>query len=352
MALVKRGGRYGVVVYRNGERKWVGTFDSKQEAQDAEAQSRLDRRSSSSLTVAQFAATWLDHYPRPKESTRIHYEGLIAGFVREWGKVQLRDLQRHRLRHWAVEHRAQAQVARAMLGDAHRDGLLADNPLAGLRLPGSRGRRDLVAPDEVAIDRLASCACFVHGEYGEQVYAPMIRFAAATGLRPGELHALRWQDVSLEQRLVVVARQYNHRVGQFTSPKNGRMRELELIPAALAALRTLHAHRMQVTGGLIFFTKQAKPFTGRVSHYYWHPVRVAFGDPSMPFYALRHAFGTMLAVNGLSAPAIAHAMGHEDGGELALKTYIHMTAATAREEVRRAFDRPQLHVIEGEAQSA
>lgn len=343
MAVVKRGKRYGVVTYRAGVRRWVGTFDTKNEANDADAKARLDAKEpGSGTTVKEFADSWLRNYPRPKESTEIHYEQMIRLFVREFGKLRLRDLSRVKLRAWAVGHPGAAQVARAMLSDAQRDRLIAENLLTNLRLPGSRGRKDIVALREDDVQKLSECAIAAHGPFGVQCLGPMIRLAAFTGVRPGELFALRWQDVSVERGLMVVTRQWNHRTQKYTSPKNGRPRDIELIPEATKALRDLE-HRASTE--LLFVTKQGKPFNG-ATHYYWNPVRVAFGRPDMDFYELRHAFGSLLARMGVGAPAIAQMMGHTDGGKLALERYIHMAAEDSRDEVRRAFAvRPSLHVV-------
>ncbi|HLY82947.1 MAG TPA: tyrosine-type recombinase/integrase, partial [Acidimicrobiales bacterium] len=85
----------------------------------------------------------------------------------------------------------------------------------------------------------------------------------------------------------------------------------------------------------------------------WNPVRVAYGDPDLDFYALRHSYGTMLARHGVGAPAIALMMGHTDGGKLALQRYIHMTALDARAEVRTALERRILRVVSSdEAETA
>ena len=45
-----------------------------------------------------------------------------------------------------------------------------------------------------------------HGRYGELVYGPMVQTAAYSGLRPGELHGLRWEDVDLVREMVRVER--------------------------------------------------------------------------------------------------------------------------------------------------
>lgn len=347
MAIVKRGKKYGVVVYERGRRRWVGTFDSHKVAVEEEAKAVLERHlPNGSLTVEMFAGTWLERYPRPKRSTEVHYAQQIKAFVRDYGVWRLRDLSRSEMRQWAIANPGTVSTARAMLGDAFRDGLIPANPLAGMRLPASRGRRDLVALTEQQVFQLVATAEKTHGRYGELVYGPMVQFAAYTGLRPGELHGLRWADVDLARELVRVERQFSPKANTFTAPKNGSAREVYLTPLAAEAFRKIPRTTLRE----VFTTKNGKHFSGRVSHYYWDPVRAAFQQPELDFYALRHYFGSMLARMGVNAPEIARAMGHVDGGKLALERYIHITEKESRERIKQAFaGRPTLTVVSKEA---
>lgn len=348
MAILKRGRTYGVVVYDRGRREWVGTFRTKELAREAEAQALLDRRQQGDrITVQNFAKTWLERYPRQKRSTEIHYAQEIRRFAQDFAGWPLRDLRRPALRAWALEHSGSAKVARTMLGDAFRDGLIRENPLSGLRLPESRGRRDLEPPTEEDVLRLAETAVHVHGQYGARFYAPMLLMAAYTGLRPGELFALRHDDVDERTGTIRVDRQFSPKANEFTLPKNGRRRKAPLLAPALEAYK-----RVPFAGEeLIFQTKNACMFSGKVSHYYWQPVRAAFGQPDLDWYALRHFFGTWLAQKGNGAPEIARAMGHIDGGKLALERYIHASEEDAFRSIRSSLSRPSLHVVPGEREA-
>lgn len=345
MAITAKNGKYQASVYQGpGQPRRYRTFKTQREAKDWEAQARGERDTAHILTVKQFAGSWLKNYPRLKRSTEIHYEQSIRGFVGVFGHVKLRDLSRPKVREWAIEHPSQVGTARAMLGDAFRDGLVAANPLAGMRLPGSRGRKDIAALTEQQIDQLVDCATRVHGEYGRVVYGPMILIAAYTGLRPGELHGLRWTDLDENARLLKVERQFSPKANQFTTPKNGKTRTVTLLPPALEAFQTMPRDSRSVC-----VTKNGKHFSGRVSHYYWSPVRAAFGDPDLDWYALRHSFGSMLARMGVGAPEIARAMGHTDGGKLALERYIHISETESQERIQAAYGGRHLRVVGGAA---
>jgi integrase len=219
-----------------------------------------------------------------------------------------------------------------MFSDAVRDELCDRNPFLNMRLRQGRGRRDLVAPTAEDVDRLAKLAGEVHGRWGERVYGPLVLFAAYTGCRPGELHGLDWRHVDRRGRTVTVERQWNPKLRKMTPTKNGNPRTVWLPDRALEALQ-----RLPDTGSALFVTPTNARLGGTVSHYYWHPLRCAFGRPDLDFYALRHFYGTMLAGLGVGAENIAEAMGHTDGGKLALTTYIHATAQGSRAAIAQAF---------------
>lgn len=67
--------------------------------------------------------------------------------------------------------------------------------------------------------------------------AALYRVAAFTGLRLGELRALRWLDIDFGRALVHVRRSYTY--GTETTPKSGKVRSVPLIDQAARALDML-----------------------------------------------------------------------------------------------------------------
>jgi integrase len=334
MGVYKRGKRWGAVIYEPaiGSRRWLGTFDTKADAREIfEDARKRSRRGGRVETIASFAARWMDDYPRRKESTTKHYRQQIKALASELGHLRLDQLDRPTAREFA-QRSSTWPAARAMFSDAVRDELCDRNPFLNMRLSQGRGRRDLVAPTAVDVDRLAEAAGRVHGKWGERVYGPLILFAAYVGARPGELHGLDWRHVDRRGRTVTVERQWNPKLRKMTAPKNGKPRTVWLPDRAMDAL-----DRLPDTGNALFTTPRGARLGGTVTHYYWHPVRCAFGRPDLDFYALRHFYGTMLAGLGVAAENIAEAMGHTDGGKLALTTYIHATGQGSRAAIAAAF---------------
>ena len=70
----------------------------------------------------------------------------------------------------------------------------------------------------------------------EGEWRPMIAVAQKTGMRIGELRALRWDDVDLRKGLLVVRQ--NLVRGIIGTPKSGKGREIPLSSKALLALRS------------------------------------------------------------------------------------------------------------------
>jgi len=350
--LRRRGERYAVEVYdprEPGRRRWVGTYDREREARAAgrhaeEEVARWRGRQGGALTVADWAGSWLTLRPRQKASTNTAYAEQTRLFVERHGRLRLHQVTRELTLAWLVDHRWTLNGLRAMFGDALRASLVDTNPFAGLRLRGSRGRRDLDVLSREQVHELADAAVAVWGPHvGPQVRA-LIVVAAYVGLRPSELYALSWSDIDLRAQEVLVAWQYDHRNRLFTLPKNGQRRRVVLPAAAgeaLSALTRQVAPRV-VRGGeesapLVFRAARGGAMSGRTHHYYFQPVRCAAGRPGMDFYELRHACASWL-FNDLELPAqdVAHQLGHTDGGALVQRLYGHPSERLARERIKAA----------------
>lgn len=242
MAVFRRGDKWAVTVHdpASGAKRWVGTFTHHRQAKDAEGDARKQaRRQHGRIAADEFANTWIDRYPRRRESTNIGHRERVSKFATDFAGRQLDQITRLEARAWALANRSRVESVRAMFSDAARDGLVADNPFSNLRLKGSNGRRDLVVPTDEELGQLAETAAKVQGEWGRLVLAPFIIFGAHTGLRPGELYAIRWQDINLTGNTVAVEWQWSQRERRLVRPKYDSTRTVFLPPAAKDALEAV-----------------------------------------------------------------------------------------------------------------
>ncbi len=75
--------------------------------------------------------------------------------------------------------------------------------------------------------------------------------AAFTGLRRGELFALRWRDVDFPASVIRVRASYSE--GQLTTPKSGKVRSIPMAPDVAAALANFGQRRDFVSGEDLVF---------------------------------------------------------------------------------------------------
>jgi integrase len=137
--------------------------------------------------------------------------------------------------------------------------------------------------------------------------------AAMTGMRQGELFALRWRDVDWSARRIRVRRNYVR--GEFGTPKSKRSArsvplasrvatELELLFQDSAHARDddlVFAH--PATGNPIDRSKLLKRFKAALRGADVRAVR---------FHDLRHTFGTRMAAQGIPMRVLQEMMGHRD----------------------------------------
>jgi integrase len=137
--------------------------------------------------------------------------------------------------------------------------------------------------------------------------------AAMTGLRKGELVALRWRDIDWSASRIRVRQNYVR--GQFGSPKSRR--STRSVPMA------------DEVGGALDRLLQGSPHTGPDDLVFAHPAtggpmtkanitrryRKALRDAQLDdhvFHDLRHTFGTRMAAVGTPLRTLQEWMGHRD----------------------------------------
>jgi len=138
--------------------------------------------------------------------------------------------------------------------------------------------------------------------------------AAMTGLRHGELIALRWRDVDWSAMRVRVRQ--NYVLGEYGTPKSRRStRSVPMAEEVGGELdRLFTVSRRQGEDDLVF----ADPYTGGPlskaanNRRYRRALRAARLDPTHRIHDLRHTFGTRMAAVGTSMRTLQEWMGHRD----------------------------------------
>ncbi len=128
----------------------------------------------------------------------------------------------------------------------------------------------------------------------DQQDAELIRIAAYTGLRLGELLALHWDDVDLVNRRLVVHRAFSDRVEGPT--KSWQARFLPIADVAAEAFARL-AERGDFTSpdDYVFCNRLGRPLDGSALRRRFKAAAEAAGLRVLRFHALRHGAGSLVA---------------------------------------------------------
>ena len=291
-------------------------------------------------TLRELAPEWLDYLKREKgakPSTLLDYGYLLrepatphhrggqqspGRIMQAFGDLRLRDvtttqvatflrgLDRSGMSARSVnKHR---QILAAMFAYACREDTyaLAVNPVRGTskRREMPAAVLDFYEPEETEALARAAAAGAHRGipAYGidadelewrsweDRQDAELYRFAAYTGMRLGELLALRWGDVDLDDRRVIVHRAVSADIEGPT--KSWQARALPLADPAASALARL-ADRGDYTGrdDYVFCSRLGRRLDPSAVRRRYKRARDAAGLRPLRFHALRHAAGSLVA---------------------------------------------------------
>jgi integrase len=184
------------------------------------------------------------------------------------------------------------------------------NPCEGIERPVTQ---ETAEPRFLTLEELDALIAHLPAGMFLQIDRVLFLTAALTGLRKGELVALRWQDVDWQARRIRVRRNYTR--GAFGTPKSRRStRAVPLADEVAGALdRLFKSSRWQADGDLVF----AHPVTGEVQAKSNISRRMgvalkAAGVDEHRFHDLRHTFGTRAAAAGVPMRTLQEWMGHVD----------------------------------------
>jgi integrase len=212
-----------------------------------------------------------------------------------------------------------------------------------------QGRRETVA---LTLDQIFAFLDAAHGA-GDRFEALYVT-AIFTGMRPGELLALRWSDLVLDgpEPEARVRRSLSkdgsgRRVFKRTKTEKGR--SVSLMPQVVEALRTHRKRqaeeRLRYSGlwqdqDLVFPSKTGTPtdWDNLIARNY-KPLRKAARLPDTTrFYDLRHTFATLMLEQGENPKVVQEILGHSQITHT-MDTYSHVTPNMQREAFTRLGQR-------------
>jgi integrase len=257
-------------------------------------------------TFADAAEEWLRYVEQDRDckpSTLVDYRSVVRGLLPEFGELRLDQITPERIEAWRASLGADRErplsnrtrnksltILGGILERARKVHRLPSNPardVEKLRERYDATRFKFYSPEEVA--------ALVRAAASEQDGAIFLT-AAFTGLRRGELIALRWRDVDFERSAIRVSASFANR--QLTTPKSGHGRAVPMVPQVAEVLAKL-SQREHATGDddLVFVGDFGTYLDGSALRRRFVAAQRRAGLRPIRFHDLRHTFGT-LAVRG------------------------------------------------------
>jgi integrase len=154
-----------------------------------------------------------------------------------------------------------------------------------------------------------------------------VRVAAYSGLRLGELLALRWRDVDWTGSALTISRSLSSGVEGTT--KTGHVRRVPMADQAAAALDRLSQREDFVSpDDYVFCNALGRSLDGSALRRRYKRARDAAGLRPLRWHDLRHTFGSLLVAGGVDLVSIKDAMGHSQ--LTTTSRYLHARPATER----------------------
>ncbi len=162
--------------------------------------------------------------------------------------------------------------------------------------------------------------------------------AVATGMRQGELFALRWSDVDFERSIIRVRNTLSNVTLKPVEVKTERSkRAIAVTPAVIAELEEHRERQIQKFGKQIYVFLSDKGHPLRVSNVTrksWKPLLRAANLPDMRFHDLRHTSATLMLLAGVHVKVVSERLGHASVA-FTMDTYAHVLPSMQQDAARQ-----------------
>lgn len=329
-SIVKKGDRYYVVYYVGGKHRWKAAGTKKKDAErmltEIVRQVQIgEYRDPRPITFGEISEKWMEYAEHQlKPATLSLYRTLLnVHILPEFEKNQITDIWFEDIQRFisrkAKEGKLSPQTLKHMMNPisgvfqyAIRGGYLRENPARYVQTPRIPHREmDFLTTEEVRI--------FL--EYVPQRYYSLFLTAIMTGMRRGELLAMKWKNLDWNRRQYFVREILSKYGARFQEPKSKTSRRaMDLAPQLIGALEAHRAHQNEMKlklgpvyedMGLVFCTEKGTPLDpDNISQREFPRFLKDAGIRRIRFHDLRHTYASLLIAQGESPKYIQNQMGH------------------------------------------
>jgi integrase len=168
---------------------------------------------------------------------------------------------------------------------------------------------------------------------------PLLLTALRTGLRIGELIALKPEDIDFDDMFIEVRRGYVR--GRFTTTKSNKMRKVDMSPQLAGVLKRYLVQRKEeaLRNGwgeppeVLFYNEQGRILNpGSFGYKVFQRWLKKAGLRRVTFHSLRHTYATLRLLKGDNILDVSKQLGHQDI-KITTETYYHWIPGSNRQQV-------------------
>lgn len=260
------------------------------------------------------------------------------------GDMEIKDIQPIHLQNFMNSNSSLSKsslkkiynLLHAAFKSAIANNLIRINPLENVKLPSSE-----VKPKEIEILTLDEQKAYMKSLETNR-NGTLFLTALLTGMRIGELLALKWDNVDLDNAIITVCetlrrvKVYDEKGNSESKivtkgPKTEKGNRSIPIPKTLVlALKKYQLASYNSVEGLVFCTKSGLPFQ---YNYVWYTHKALCKKADIratSIHALRHTFASRSIEAGIDVKTVSDLLGHANT-QITWNTYVHSTNDSKRE---------------------
>ncbi|MGM0337013.1 tyrosine-type recombinase/integrase [Enterococcus sp. AZ007] len=235
------------------------------------------------------------------------------------GRMLLKELQK-KLTNSTIQ--VIFRIINKCINHAKKLGKIVTNPFSDIQLPKVKRKR--VSP----LTRFEQARLMEIAKKEKKDRGVPVLLALYSGMRIGEIAALKWEDIDFEAGLIYINHTYQ-RIGALSIYDKTRLifaesktdSSIRVIPIGRTLKKILLKHRKQSKDTFVFSTN-GHPCEPRLLTYHFHQIRKKANLPNIHFHQLRHTFATRCLEAKGDVSSVSALLGHAST-QMTLDTYVN-----------------------------
>lgn len=295
-------------------------------------------KSQGTLPIRDIAALWLvSSRSGWKLSTYVKYQDCLnKNILPCWGLKNFQEITQHDYRQLMLQLNDSLTASSLNTVNTVLSGLvkfslanryLEQNPFHLAFAPSAKGKKniEILSPSEARTLTRYACLHLSPLTLG-------VLLALYGGLRLGEVCALQWKDVDLEENVLHIRKTLQRiknpsqsadapkTILHLSLPKNDRERAVPIHPSLLEFL----ADRRGDGHGDTYILRDLRPMEPRIYSYHFKKILGQAGVRDVNFHILRHTFASSCVEAGMDIKALSEILGHSSV-KITMDRYVHLS---------------------------